>query len=631
MKTLIVTLTLLALPGAAFAQGIDLSWDDCVGTGLESSNKNFVCTGTVNQNYNLIFQFKTPQSLPNFVGMTAYVRLTNTTPGPLAPFWHYENGGCNNPAVGTKGIAFFDNIQLEPNCATNNLDPWDGDGSGGFEGIAAYGADFFGPGTAYLILGDARGSATPVDPFSNYYAFHLTFNNRNRTACAGCTQGVSLRWCAAELESNDGSPMLVLTGPDKFSDCATINGAPPALCSSGQGYYRDADGDGYGDPSVPAEGPTTRCGGPRTGYVTDNTDCDDTRASVHPGVPEVCDGLDNDCNGRTDDAALGPSGLVGLWKAEGNAKDATGSNHGVLRNGTTFSAGQVGQAFTLDGIDDYVGNLGTAATFSFIQNTGIFTIEAWIKLDDPNALSERAITASTPTTAEKGHYFTWDNSTGQQRLVLSLMKGEAGNPVIASISLNQVITNSDWHHVAAVGNGTGITFYVDGTAYPGSGVMGSMPTGNSTRALDIGRCPSTSPLCQFDGQIDEAAIYDRALSASEIQAIYNAGTGGRCALVAVNDPPTSRTFSFSAWPNPASHSVDLTFHLVSGAEVRAEVFDVAGHRVHELLPLQRLTAGHHHLTWDGRGTSGRRVAPGIYLVRLSAGGDAGVQRIVLRD
>jgi hypothetical protein len=442
---------------------------------------------------------------------------------------------------------------------------------------------------------------------------------------------VSLRWCAAELQSNDGSPTLVLTGSDKFNNCATINGASPGSCASGLGYYSDADGDGYGNPSVPAEGPANRCGGPRSGYVANNSDCDDSRASVHPGAAEICDGLDTDCNGQADGNALGPNGLVGLWKAEGNANDATGNNHGVLLNGATFAAGQVGQAFSFDGIDDYVGNIGTAATFSFIQNTGIFTIEAWIKLNDPNIIGEQALTANAPLEVERGHYFSWNNYEGGQRLTLGLHKGESGNPVINSNSPSQVITNSDWHHIAAVGNGTGITFYVDGTAYPGSGVMGSMPTGNSTRALDIGRCPYPSPLCQFDGQIDELAIYDRALSASEIQAIYNAGAGGRCALVSVDDPPSSRTFSFAAWPNPASHSVDLTFQLVSGAMVRAEVFDVAGHRVQELLPLQRLTAGAHRFTWDGRGTSGRRVAPGIYLVRISAGGDAGVQRIVLRD
>ena len=64
-------------------------------------------------------------------------------------------------------------------------------------------------------------------------------------------------------------------------------------------YYADADGDGYGDPAVSAQA----CTAP-VGYVSDNTDCDDTRNTVYPGAPEICDGLDNNCNGSTDEGVL---------------------------------------------------------------------------------------------------------------------------------------------------------------------------------------------------------------------------------------------------------------------------------------------------------------------------------------
>jgi len=62
-------------------------------------------------------------------------------------------------------------------------------------------------------------------------------------------------------------------------------------------FYADADGDGYGDTSSTAEA----CQAP-SGYVEDDTDCDDGQASVHPGANEVCDGLDNDCDGTADGA-----------------------------------------------------------------------------------------------------------------------------------------------------------------------------------------------------------------------------------------------------------------------------------------------------------------------------------------
>ena len=63
-------------------------------------------------------------------------------------------------------------------------------------------------------------------------------------------------------------------------------------------FYRDTDGDGYGNPAIS----THACTKP-AGYVTNNIDCDDTRATVYPGAPELCDGLDNNCNGQVDENA----------------------------------------------------------------------------------------------------------------------------------------------------------------------------------------------------------------------------------------------------------------------------------------------------------------------------------------
>jgi putative metal-binding protein len=63
-------------------------------------------------------------------------------------------------------------------------------------------------------------------------------------------------------------------------------------------WHRDADGDGFGsffdaDLKRSCERPS--------GYVSDGTDCDDTRANVHPG-PETCgDGIDNNCSGACDE------------------------------------------------------------------------------------------------------------------------------------------------------------------------------------------------------------------------------------------------------------------------------------------------------------------------------------------
>ena len=61
-------------------------------------------------------------------------------------------------------------------------------------------------------------------------------------------------------------------------------------------YYVDTDGDGFGDPLIQAEA----CY-PINGYVTDNTDCDDSEMTVNPNQFEICDLLDNNCDGSIDE------------------------------------------------------------------------------------------------------------------------------------------------------------------------------------------------------------------------------------------------------------------------------------------------------------------------------------------
>ncbi len=63
-------------------------------------------------------------------------------------------------------------------------------------------------------------------------------------------------------------------------------------------WYADADADGHGDAAVTF----AACAAP-VGYVADADDCDDASSQRAPGLAEVCDDLDNDCNGSTDDAA----------------------------------------------------------------------------------------------------------------------------------------------------------------------------------------------------------------------------------------------------------------------------------------------------------------------------------------
>ncbi|HSK01937.1 MAG TPA: lectin-like protein [Kofleriaceae bacterium] len=77
---------------------------------------------------------------------------------------------------------------------------------------------------------------------------------------------------------------------------ATTSDARPADADAcvKQTYYRDMDGDGHGDPASPVEA----CE-PPAGTVAVGDDCDDNNRERNPGLPEICDALDNDCNSAT--------------------------------------------------------------------------------------------------------------------------------------------------------------------------------------------------------------------------------------------------------------------------------------------------------------------------------------------
>ncbi len=65
-------------------------------------------------------------------------------------------------------------------------------------------------------------------------------------------------------------------------------------------WYADNDGDGFGTADTSA----VSCEAP-SGYVSEDTDCDDGDDAIHPGAEEACDGVDTDCDGSADSGALG--------------------------------------------------------------------------------------------------------------------------------------------------------------------------------------------------------------------------------------------------------------------------------------------------------------------------------------
>jgi hypothetical protein len=118
----------------------------------------------------------------------------------------------------------------------------------------------------------------------------------------------------------------------------------------------------------------------------------------------------------------------------------------------------------------------------------------------------------------------------------------------------------------------------------------------------------------------------------KLTAIDHAGNESPAALAssAVTSVGNLGGFGFAlraATPNPFSASTAMTIELPERGDVRLEVFDIRGRRVHTLVS-GSLPSGKHTVTWDGRGAAGRAVPTGIYVVRLRASSFETVRRVV---
>jgi len=120
-------------------------------------------------------------------------------------------------------------------------------------------------------------------------------------------------------------------------------------------YYLDGDGDGFGDPASVL----SACA-PPAGRITDGTDCDDTAAAIFPGAAEVCNGLDDSCDGVPDD---GLPLMAFYTDADGDgfgdpatAVDACAAPAGTVADGTdcddAASTVHPGAEEVCNGIDD---------------------------------------------------------------------------------------------------------------------------------------------------------------------------------------------------------------------------------------------------------------------------------------
>lgn len=221
--------------------------------------------------------------------------------------------------------------------------------------------------------------------------------------------------------------------------------------------------------------------------------------------------------GKCRSCATPPSGMVSWWRAEDNAVDIVGGNNGTLQNGATYSTGKVGQAFSFDGVNDYI-----ALPAGFADFTSGFTVALWA---NPTASGSWARFIDLGN-GQANDNILFDRRTTSNDLAFEVYDG-AGNSTGMAYTVD-AITNNEWHHYAATLDASGkVKMYKDGLPL----VMAADTTGvpnNVTRVNNYIGKSNWSYDAFYAGSMDEVQIFNRALSANEIAAIYNASSSGEC-------------------------------------------------------------------------------------------------------
>lgn len=222
-----------------------------------------------------------------------------------------------------------------------------------------------------------------------------------------------------------------------------------------------------------------------------------------------------------------PSGQVAWWPGDGNATDIRGTNNGTLI-GTAFAPGIVGQAFRFNG-----GNYVQIQGDGVLSATNI-SVAGWFNVAQQN---------NGPALAGKTSAFDgW-----------SLLIGDGLRPdftlyrtgILVAVLSAVPITLNTWAHIAATYDGTTACIFVNGAlqgaeAFPGGYTHSSVPMliGAASWCESYG-CGGYN--FRLNGLVDELSIYDRALTASEIQAMYAADSSGMCKAPVISVQPSSQT------------------------------------------------------------------------------------------
>jgi len=208
------------------------------------------------------------------------------------------------------------------------------------------------------------------------------------------------------------------------------------------------------------------------------------------------------------------NGLVGYWPFNGNAKDESGNGNDGIVNGATLISdrnGNLNSAYSFDGLNDGI----RTSDNNFPYGNSDRTITFWIN----NTSS--GVNCAIPVryglhSSDNGCWILHSNSCNSS-YPNGTLRADFYNSGVWS---NTTMSNNQWHFISMTLNGQNCTLYLDGNNI-GQGSV-SINTIAYNRGFYIGADSVSVPNYFFNGVIDDIAIWNRALSNSEILTLYNA-------------------------------------------------------------------------------------------------------------
>ncbi len=229
-------------------------------------------------------------------------------------------------------------------------------------------------------------------------------------------------------------------------------------------------------------------------------------------------------------ATYAPENQV-LWLAgDGDALDSSGNgNIGTLQSGASYAVGKVGQSYALDG-----SGFVSVADSPALNPTAQITIEGWVyPTTDSFGSNSMAIIINKET-----------NATVQFEMARKLNSGgcptgggiPTGNFAVfiggitglpddcgGWVNGNAPLPLNTWSHVSMTYDGTNLHAFVNGANTRTVAATGAIPTTNGI--LQLGKRVMNTEV--WIGRLDEMSIYNRALSTTEIESIFNADLAGK--------------------------------------------------------------------------------------------------------